>query len=370
MHADALTDAFLDRMRTEGDPLADETVQRIFHRHDTREVERVMATLVRNDAVPHEELPAEIAEYLDAVSQIPLPPTDDTERAERLFAELGPEILMVLGFYSLPASYAAKKGVHVLSRTARLVKGPLRRVFETTQMVVDVMQPGGLTPSGKGLTTIKKVRLMHAAIRHLLLDDRITAWDPSYGIPINQEDLAGTLMTFSFLIVEGLEMLKAPMSEQDKLAWIGCWAGLGRLLGVKDELIPETVEDARRLTRKIQSRQIHPSPEGRELTAALLDMYRELIPGEVFDGLAATMMRHFLPTDVADGLGVPKADFTRWIFDATQEALELALTEGAVRSLLRRFNLCFIQAMLDQERGGTRPPFAIPDHLADGWREV
>lgn len=370
MHADALTDPFLDRMRGEGDPLADEVVRRIFERHDTQEVERVMASLVKNDGVPQDDLPVELSDYLDAVDRIPLPPSEAVQRAEQTFAELGPEILMVLGFYSLPASYAAKKGVDVLARTARLVRGPLRRVFETTQMVVDVMQPGGLAPNGRGLMTAKKVRLMHAAVRHLLREDQITVWDPNNGVPINQEDLAGTLMTFSFLIVEGLEMLKAPMSDEEKEAWIRCWAGLGPILGVKDELIPENVEQARALTRKIQARQIAPSPEGRELTAALLGMYRTLIPGDAFDGLAATMMRHFLPSDVADGLAIPKADFTRWIFELTEEALDLSLTEGPVRSLLRRFNLRFIQAMLDQERGGTRPPFAIPDHLADGWREL
>jgi uncharacterized protein (DUF2236 family) len=366
----ALTDAYLDEMRTIGDPLADECVARIFARHDASAVQRVMASLVENIGVPTEGLPPELGEYLAAMATLPLPPSDATALAEETFAEMGPEILMVLGFYSLPASYAAKKGVHVLARTARLVDGPLRRVFETTQMVVDVMQPGGLGPAGKGLATVKKVRLMHAAVRHLLQHDRVTPWDAAtYGVPINQEDLAGTLMTFSYLIIEGLERMKAPIADDRKLAWIRCWAGLGRLLGVNEDLIPSTVEEARLLTRKIQARQIDPSADGRELTVALLAMYCDLIPGKMFDGLAATLMRHFLPKDVADGLGIPHADFTKWIFAVTQEAMDLALTEAPVRKLLRKFNLAFIQAMLDVERGGTRPPFAIPDHLADGWSE-
>src|SRR5439155_16091528 len=110
---------------------------------------------------------------------------------ENVFAAYGPEILMVLGLYAIPAAYAARRGVQVLHRTAYFQRRPMRRVWETTQFVVDVMSGGGLGPDGLGLRTAQKVRLMHAAIRHFLLNDRDRPWDQAeLGIPINQEDLA------------------------------------------------------------------------------------------------------------------------------------------------------------------------------------
>jgi hypothetical protein len=304
------------------------------------------------------------------MAEVPLPPLAATHAAQRTFAELGPEILMVLGFYSLPASYAARKGVKVLARTARLVDGPLRRVMETTQMVVDVMTPGGLEREGTGVATIVKVRLMHAAVRHLLRHDKGTRWDlEADGLPINQEDFAGTLTTFSTLIVEGLERMNVPMAPRDQQAWIECWGGIARMLGLREELIPATLDESRRLKDKIQSRQIEPSPEGRELTVALVEMYNRLVPGTWIDGISPSLMRQFLPAHVADGLGVPKANFTRYVVGIMRRAAGWGMFERRLRARFRRFNLAFIQALLNIERGGTRPAFAIPTHLADGWRE-
>ena len=370
MTPEALTDGFLDSMRLEGDPLADECIRRVFDDDAAGGVSRVMKLLVRGVGVPTDDMPRPVDDYLDAMARTPLPPAAASHTAQRAFAELGPEILMVLGFYSLPASYAAKKGVKVLARTARLVDGPLRRVMETTQMVVDVMTPGGLDRDGTGVATITKVRLMHAAVRHLLLHDEKTPWSLEVdGLPINQEDFAGTLTTFSTLILEGLERMNVPMARRDEQAWIECWGGIARMLGLRDELIPATVEESRRLKDKIQSRQIEPSPEGRELTVALVDMYNRIIPGTFIDGISPTLMRQFLPPGVADGLGVPKANYTRYLVWAMRTAVGCGVFEKRMRRSFRRFNLALIQALLTIERGGTRPAFAIPTHLADGWSE-
>ncbi len=367
-----LTDDYLNRMREVGDETADETITRLFHSGDTDAVNRMMRHLVNNDQIQSgdfSQLPQEIADYLMIMDQVPLPDAEATRIAQRVFADHGPEILMVLGFYSLPASYAAAKGVQVLDRTAKLVRGPLRRVFETTQMVIDVAIPGGLGKGGRGLATVRKVRLMHAAVRHLLQADPRTPWDRSFGKPINQEDLAGTMTTFSYLIVEGLTKLEAELSAEQREAWLVFWGGVARMLGLLDALIPDTLDGFETLTRVIQRRQIHPTAEGRQLTAALIGMYDEIIPGTLFDGFAPTLMREFLPEDVADGLGIPKADFTEWIWKATGAALHCKLTEGPIRTLIRRFNMAFLAAMRAQERAGERPPFDIPDDLADGWRE-
>ena len=90
-------------------------------------------------------------------------------RGQDLFQELGPEVLLILGCYSLPAAYAATKGARVLAQTGFLTEDTDRRLGETSQMVVDVMTTGGLEPGGTGVWAARKVRLMHAAIRHLVL---------------------------------------------------------------------------------------------------------------------------------------------------------------------------------------------------------
>src|SRR5262249_1816707 len=137
-----------------------------------------------------------------------------------------------------------------------LAKRPNRRLFRTMQMVVDVMEPGGLGPQGYGIRTVQKVRLIHAAIRYHLLHAK---WDGSLGIPINQEDLAGTLLTFSFFPMEGLRKLGANISADAAQAYFETWCAVGRLLGVTPEMIPNDLEAAAELRDLICRRQFAPS---------------------------------------------------------------------------------------------------------------
>ena len=68
---------------------------------------------------------------------------------------------------------------------------------------------------GYGIRTVQKVRLMHAAVRHGLHHVENLKWDELFfGVPINQEDLAGTLLTFSFLSIDGLRKLGANISSE------------------------------------------------------------------------------------------------------------------------------------------------------------
>src|SRR3982751_2832131 len=114
-----VTDAILDSARTRGDALADATVAAIFKAGDTAAVAKLLGTLMRDDQQPG-DLPAPVADYL-AKSGLMIERSRDLAAAgERVFAEHGPEIMMLLCCYSLPSSYAAKKGVQVLHRTAYL----------------------------------------------------------------------------------------------------------------------------------------------------------------------------------------------------------------------------------------------------------
>ena len=47
------------------------------------------------------------------------------------------------------------------------------------------------------------MRLLHASIRYLIQHHDPT-WKAEYGLPVNQEDMVGTLLSFSSLIIDGL----------------------------------------------------------------------------------------------------------------------------------------------------------------------
>jgi hypothetical protein len=186
-----------------------------------------MRTLIENDDLPSDQLPQGIREYLATSAQMPawMDPAR-LQAGERVFWRYGPEIIMNLFCYGLPSCYAAAKGVQVLALTTRLFSNPTRRVIETAQMVVDVMAPGGLAARGRGVRTAQKVRLMHAAVRYQIATHRL--WNPAWDQPINQEDLVGTLLAFSWVCLDGLRQLGFELSVDEAESYLlaGTWSGI------------------------------------------------------------------------------------------------------------------------------------------------
>src|SRR5271166_572933 len=268
------TDALLDRMRELGDPMADGAVAAVLEQGGVDAVNVIMHTLVRNDQPVPEGLPAQIRAYL-AETQ-PLPEWADMrkiKRAQQLFETWGVEIAVCLFCASLPSSYAAAKGVKVLYLTARLDTDARRRVMETGQFLFDVLAVGSLDDEhGKGRHAIQRVRLMHAAVRHLIKarnEREPGLWDPNWGTPINQEDLAGTLLSFSYVVAGPLRRLGVRVSTEDAEAYLHMWNVIGHLLGVRDELLVRGIGDATALVDAIRRRQFEASPEGQDMTDAL-----------------------------------------------------------------------------------------------------
>lgn len=371
-----LTDDFLDAKRELGDETADRVVAALIEARKVDEVDRDLLAVLRNDDPLPEGLPDSVREYFEQ-TEGPLQVDAETlRRAQNVFATYGPEILMVLGFYSLPAAYAAAKGVQVLYRTAFLAERPVRRVFETSRMVAEVMAPDGLTADGEGLRMIEKVRLMHAGIRTMLQEDKEHPWDPALGVPINQEDMAGTLMTFSYIVVSGLEQLHIKLDPADADAYLQTWFAIGRRMGIHDDLIPANRQEAEELTRVIRQRQIAGSPEGIALTKALIDGYAE------FEGLPkaapASMVHFFLDDDalmhqnVAAMLEVPPSRWfsilPRLLIDFIR-AFTFLLRRGPFQAgVLRWLSRHLVAGLLAVEKDSRGATFSIPDHLHDDWK--
>ena len=366
-----MNDAILDAARLRGDALADATVADVFKAGDTPAVAGLVSQLMRDDQQPR-DLPAPVLAYLAKSAAITSRAPGVGDAGERLFSEYGPEIMMLLCCYSLPSSYAAKKGVQVLHRTAYLAKRPNRRLFETAQFIVDVLSPGGLGPSGRGVRTAQKVRLMHAAIRHLIHADTKDPWPTQdLGVPINQEDLLGTLMTFTWLILDGLARLGVQLTPVEQQSYLAAWLVVGELMGVEPGLMPRDVAEARAITELIERRQVAESPQGREMMQALLGMMQSNTP-HPFKTMPPSLLREFLPADVATFLGVPSHRFEEELIRLADDALRplqrFADREAQRSALVRRFSIELLRWMLTVELDGQPARFAIPDSLHEDWQ--
>jgi hypothetical protein len=376
------TDELLDRMRELGDPVADGPVAAVLDSGGVDAVNAMMQTLVRVDQPVPEALPEEIRAYL--ANTLPLPEWADMgkiKRGQQLFETWGLEIACCLFCASLPSAYAAAKGVQVLHLTARLVTDARRRVMETGQFLIDVATVGGLDENGKGRRTIQRVRLMHAAVRHLIkARNELTPgiWHPDWGTPINQEDLAGTRMSFSYVFLEPMRRLGVRVPAEDVDAYLHLWNVIGHLLGLRDELLVRDVADATDLVDTIRRRQFEASAEGQEMTRALLGLLDQLTPVRKLDGTIPPLIRHLIGDETADLLLVPKSDLTdhlgplasiaKWFFVHVLGQIERDLPRYQLASRIAApFGRELFDAGFRLERGGERPPFDIPDNLARTW---
>ena len=365
-------------MRSVGDQLADDTVRALFEDGGIAAVNDLMRKLVSNDGVPSEQLPQVVRDYLQTSAQVPGVDSKQVALGEGLFGRLGPEMLATLGFYGLPMDYAAGKGVRVLHRTAYLANRPMRRVLETTQMVIDVLSPGGLSPHGRGVRSAQKVRLMHAAVRHLITHDPTAPWDTAVmGVPINQEDMAGTLMTFAYIVLNGLDRLAITVSPAEREAYFACWMVIGRIMGVREDLIPANVADGRALAYQIFKDQGQSTPQGKELARDLIKGDQQIMPAPLH-GMPASMMHFFMQPEsltgrnIAGMLGVPAPDWTlgvtRFAVGVDQFLTKWGIENPLSSSIAGLVGREFIQGFLRVERPG-RAPFSIPLELHDQWSQ-
>ena len=364
------TDEVLERLRLEGDPVPDRIVDELARDGQIEAVNAILRQLIQNNQVVPEELPDNIEFWLR--DEAGLPAWADKERLDRasaLFTEHGVTISLILATASMVECYAAQKGVKVLTFSYRLGQNAYRRVAETAQFVLLAMAPGGLYADGQGVRAIQKVRLMHSAIRHLIR--RTGRFDEAaYGVPICQEDLLGTLMAFSYVVIRDLRRLGVQVSEQEAEDYHYAWRVIGEMLGIRPDMIPVDMAEAEELTEAIARRHFGPSPEGVQMTRALLEMHADAIPGKLFDGIVPALVRHLVGDQVADWMEIPHSRWEEVVKYHKQVGGmldSLQRNSDVVRNVVNRLGMSLMTRQAIALTGYQRAAFEIPTQLRQVW---
>jgi len=219
---------------------------------------------------------------------------------------------LVLAFRSLILGYCSPAGNKPLVFSGRLRASAARRLSETGRFVQAVCIADGLRPGAPGFVATARVRLMHAQVRRLLLASDY--WDNTqWGSPINQLDMAGTVLLFSLVVVDGLRRFGFKFPPEEVSDVLHLWRTTGWLLGVRQDLLASTEAEARDLWDLIRLTQAPPDGDSRALALALLESPRAEArsPAEVSRAEAVTAFGHgvarFLVEDhYADALGLAK----------------------------------------------------------------
>lgn len=394
-NAQAITADALEQFRRVTDPLADNVIAKIIDSGQEQQINSVLMMLVRNSSLQKgmfaslgPDLSALLDNYFETSGQ--LPEWADPRlvaKAQRLFELNGPTVFMLLNMSSLPMCYCCGNGAQVLYDTGRLMAlgkdvDPLsRRLMETAQMIVNLLTPGGLDQNGQGVVTIQKVRLIHASIRYFLKRGQLgNTWDTAkFGEPINQEDLAGTLMSFGPVILTGLKKLGVKITSDDADAWMHCWNIAGHLLGIDEKLLPDTYEQGFQLAIEILAHQAEESQPGIALTASCNKFIDYIIPGNAFDGVPEYLMSYFLQDfsaaskkDLSACIGLNnQADLKdKLVLQLTHFVTKLVSAESQdsfVQKIIATFNKFLLQGIIYHYNGGKGVQFSIPPSLQANW---
>jgi hypothetical protein len=302
------TEASMDALRHSSDELADAVVATLFERGEVgtfNSLMRYVSTV--GQELPH-GLPEVAREYLHVTGA---PPSwvdwNEMEKARLFFVDNNVHISTALSFAAMPACYVVPHVAKLLSATHGL-SYPSKRMAETGQFTVYLMQPDAFEAGSRFIPAAQKVRLLHASIRHHL--KRENRWDTgALGVPICQEDMIGGQMFFSMLVLDSLHRLGIHMSAEGAEAYLYAWRVVGAILGVDQEAVPKDLDQARRFLDLYMLRHMGPSPEGAHLTRQLIDLYEEVVPGTFFDPIVSALIRYLVGDTCADWLEVPR---TAW----------------------------------------------------------
>lgn len=359
----------MSALRLVGDELADGTVATLFERGEVGRFN----TLMRYFSTAGQELPEGLPDVAHEYLRATAAPPDwvdwgEMERARLFFIDNNVHISTALAFSAMPACYAVPHVARLLSATHGL-EYPSRRMAETGQFTVWLMQPDAFEAGSRFVPAVQKVRLLHASIRHHMRREGL--WDEeALGTPICQEDMIGGLMIFSIQVLDALHRLGVHMSAEGAASYFYAWRVVGEMLGIAPGRAPADLEEARLFSDLYMTRYMGPSEEGARLTRQLIDLYEEVVPGTLLDPVVAALIRYLIGDTCADWLQVPRS---AWDTGVKASPALLGVLEGIEdRSplgawALDRLGHLTTHLELSSLTRGRVMQYAVPERLRDEY---
>jgi hypothetical protein len=372
----AATDPRVESLRAallESDPVADDVVSWL--REDAGRGARArLERAIERGPPAYGDLPEAARALFRQVDPVPL--WADPEKL-RLGAETmlraWPVGSWSLAGFALAGGYLASATVKPLVMTGALSRMAYRRLAETTRFVLDVATSAGFGRHARGFETTLRVRVMHAQVRSGLLASgkwRTSEW----GVPINQQDMLATVLQFSVAYAHGVEALGLLLSRREKDALMHLWRYVGYVMGVRQELLPLSFDEARSLYRLVAMTQAGPDDDSRALMKALLHVPlerrsgpREERRGQIEARFLAGYVRHVLGDEAGDALGVPDDAWKyapRLVAPAVRGLEVLRMAVPGLRGLAVRFGRSVGQTHVARMLAGQEPTYVPSTCLA------
>ena len=289
-----------DLLRLRQDPIADRLISQLIKNPE-------LITLINSwEEIPpkiEDSYPQEFQDYFNFFLNQKEIPEEILVKGQELFSEKGDLYLAMLGFYSLPYAYAFGDGAEVLVRSKRILDDIGQRLGETGSFILDLFEPGAFINVKKAYLTCAKVRLIHAFSRYFIINYS-KDWNYEFGKPINQEDLIGTNLTFSLIVIRGWKKMGFNVSNEDVDLLMNYWKWVGKLMGIDTNYWPDNSKEAFELEKLIRKRHLRQSDAGNRLITALIKYYKETIPDQLITAQVIPILNFFLGKEASKALGI------------------------------------------------------------------
>ena len=248
------SDAFLDVLRGSSDVDADECLAAL---PEEESLEFVFSTMRSDHDLPP-VLPAPFLAYIQKpgghdLSDLTPEDWERLKRGQRVFLTHALPMALALLGKSLPEGYQAPRLSRPLLMTGELERSTYRRVLGVLQMLVNINAPGSFErpasterdgvvsqrQSEAALTSLR-VRLMHAGIRQYATRTLTDFSSALGGVPVSLEDMMFTIMAFSLHVIQGVELLRIPLSQAEKDDYYFVWRVYARCMGIHPPGAPQS----------------------------------------------------------------------------------------------------------------------------------
>ncbi len=214
---------------------------------DGAEQKELFETVARDGLARTSDVPVAMREFF-TMAENPPEWVDfaRVRRGQRSLRRGGADGTYIARDVSFLGGYQFSSFNQTLLRTGVMKKGSNKRFAETLQWALDVTDDGGLEPGGVGYRSTLRVRMIHEFVRRYV--SRRSDWQAEdWGLPINQTDMAATLVGALIAPATGGLAMGVVLSprELDDIAHTTRYVGW--LMGVDDYWLPRSFRDGVRI---------------------------------------------------------------------------------------------------------------------------
>lgn len=227
------------------DAIGDQVVKDVYFTKKFHEASREIEDYIRNGVSDSANVPESVKKLFSQTQHIP-------DWLDYGLLKSGAELcmrsnldsLISLRDYCLMGGYDYAYLNKPLTATEALKKGAVKRLSETLDFWVNATRYDALHLHAKGYEFAIKTRLIHSYAR-LSIKKHYKQWDTeNWGEPINSWDMMATYIGFSLVFLHSLQKLGNTFSIEEEKGIFHLWKYVGYLLGIPEELLPDTKKQA------------------------------------------------------------------------------------------------------------------------------